>query len=89
MRPDLEHGVLHHVLGIGRVADDPQRDGVGAIDVALDQETERRLVAGRETIEQVAIFVDDDLGLDRGPAVRRRRGRFSPGDVRFRRFGSG
>ena len=60
MAPDLEHGVLHHVFGIRGVADDAQRDRVGAIDVTLDQHAERDLVAGGQLVEKLAVLIEDD-----------------------------
>ncbi len=73
MGPDLEHGVLHHVLGVGRVADDPQCDRVGTIDVPLDQQAKRDIVTGGETIQKLLVFVEDEAVGDRG-TVRHRRG---------------
>src|SRR5262249_40144993 len=83
MRPDLEHGVLHHVLRVGRVADDPQRDGIGAIDMAFDEQAERGFVTARKAVEQLRILVKDDLGADR-LAVGYGRDRLRPGDDRLR-----
>ncbi|MGY3157986.1 hypothetical protein ACVW0V_007126 [Bradyrhizobium elkanii] len=65
MRPHLQHRVLHDVLGVGGVADDAQRDRVGAIDMTFDQSTKRRLVAGSKAVEQFLVFVVDLDGVER------------------------
>ncbi len=37
MRPDLQHRVLHHILGIGATAQKPKRNAKRTIDMTLDK----------------------------------------------------
>ena len=71
MRPDLEHGVLHHVLGVRRIADDAQGDRIGPVDVPYNQGAKRGFIARRQAIEQILVFVEDDSVAARCPARSR------------------
>ncbi len=80
MSPDLEHGVLHHILGIGSIADDPQRDGVGTIDVTHHEQTKRRLVAGRHPVEQILVLIEHDV-VENRLAIGHGGSRLAPGHL--------
>ena len=53
MRPD--EGVLGHLLGVVRVAEDAQRDRVAAVDVRADEGLERPVEVAREAFGEFAV----------------------------------
>src|SRR5262249_35278338 len=71
VRPDACEGLLRHVLGVTRAAEDSTGERDDAPQMPLDQETARVTVASADASHESLIRASHRLGVR--PASRRRR----------------